>query len=64
MALGLVAPWHCKILVPGPGVKATSSALQGGLLSTDPPGKSMLSTVSVQKVVAKTGLGWVPQQCL
>ena len=40
---GIVAPWHCKILVPGPGVKPTSSAFQGGLLTTDPPppGKSL-----------------------
>ena len=34
---GVVAPRHCKILVPGPGVKPTSSALQGGFLTTDPP---------------------------
>ena len=29
----------CGILVPGPGIKPMSPALQGGFLTTGPPGK-------------------------
>ena len=32
----------CGVLVPGPGIKAASPALQGGFLTTGPPGKSLL----------------------
>ena len=35
--MGLIAPWHtaCGILVPWPGTEPTSSALQGGFLTTE-----------------------------
>ena len=35
--MGLVA---CGILVPQPGIKPTSPVLEGGFLTTGPPGKS------------------------
>ena len=31
----------CRILVPSPGIKLMSPALQGGFLTTGPPGKSL-----------------------
>ena len=33
-------PVACEILVPQPGVKPTSPALEGGFSTTGPPGKS------------------------
>ena len=36
----LRCPGACGILVPQPGIKPTSSALEGGFLTTGPPGKS------------------------
>ena len=33
-------PMACEILVPRPGIKPTSSALEGGFLTTGEPGKS------------------------
>ena len=38
--LFFLSPWACGILVPRPGIKPTSPALQGGFLSTRPPEKS------------------------
>ena len=32
---------ECKVLVPRPGIEPTSPALQGGFLTTGPPGKSL-----------------------
>ena len=40
VAHGLVASWHMGILVPWPGIKPVSPALQGRFLSTRLPGKS------------------------
>ena len=37
---GLSCPSACGILVPQPGIEPASSALQGGFLTTGPPGKS------------------------
>ena len=37
---GLSCPVACGILVPQPGIKPASPALEGGLLTTGPPGKS------------------------
>ena len=45
VARGLNCPIACGILVPQPGIKPVSPALEGGLLSTGPPGKfSFLSS--------------------
>ena len=43
---GVWAPEHlvvaaCEILVPRPGIESKSRALQGGILTTGPPGKSL-----------------------
>ena len=32
---------ECRVLVPRPGIEPTSPALQGGFLTTGPPGKSL-----------------------
>ena len=37
---GLSCPMICGILVPQPGLKPTCPALQGGFLTSGPPGKS------------------------
>ena len=37
---GLRCPMKHGILVPQPGIKPTSSALEGGFLTTGPPGKT------------------------
>ena len=37
---GLVAPWHAGILIPPPGIKPMSLALEDGFLTIGPPGKS------------------------
>ena len=36
---GLNCPTACGILVPQPGIEPTSPTLQGGFLTTGPPGK-------------------------
>ena len=38
---GLSCPVACGILVPRPGIEPTSLALEGGFLTTGPPGKSL-----------------------
>ena len=38
----------CGILVPRPGIKPTSPALQGSFLTTGPPGKLLLEVLSDQ----------------
>ena len=40
VAHGLSCPVACGILVPQPGIDPTSPALEGGFLTTGPPGKS------------------------
>ena len=40
VACGLSCPAACRILVPGPGLKPVSPALEGGFFTTGPPGKS------------------------
>ena len=37
---GLSCPAACGILVPRPGIEPASPALEGGFLTTGPPGKS------------------------
>ena len=37
---GLICPTACGILVPRPEIKPVSSALEGGFLTSGPPGKS------------------------
>ena len=39
---GLSCSVACGILVPGPGIEPTSPALEGGFLTTGPPGKFLL----------------------
>ena len=39
-ARGLNCPTECGILVPQPGIEPMSPALEGGFLTTGPPGKS------------------------
>ena len=39
-AYGLSCPEACGILVPRPGIEPVSPALEGGFLTTGPPGKS------------------------
>ena len=41
VARGLNCPMACGILVPRPGIKPASPALEGGFLTTGPPGKSL-----------------------
>ena len=43
MACGLSCPAACGILVPRPGIEPVSPALEGGFLTTGPPGKSHVS---------------------
>ena len=38
-----VAPKACGILIPQPGTEPVSPALEGGFLTTGPPGKSLHS---------------------
>ena len=40
-------PMACGTLVPRPGLEPTPPALEGGVLTTGPPGKSLLITVEV-----------------
>ena len=48
VALGLSGPSACGILVPGPGTEPVSPALQGRLLTTGPPGKSLIATFIIR----------------
>ena len=43
VAHGLSCPEACRILVPRPGIEPTFPALEGGFLTTGPPGKSPTS---------------------
>ena len=44
--VGLVAPQQaCGILVPQAGIEPASPALQGGFLTSVPPGKSQIVAV-------------------
>ena len=38
--MGLVSPLVCGILVPPPGIKPATLELEGGFLTTGPPGKA------------------------
>ena len=40
VACGLSCPAACGLLVPQPGIKPASPALEGGFLTTGPPGKA------------------------
>ena len=46
-ARGLSCPAACGILVPRPGIKPASPALEGGFLTTGPPGKSQIFIVLI-----------------
>ena len=41
-AHGLSCPVACGILVPRPGIEPLSPSLEGGFLTSGPPGKSLL----------------------
>ena len=45
-ACGLSCPVTCGILVPRPGMEPTCPLLEGGFLTTGPPGKSLNSILS------------------
>ena len=47
---GLSWPTACGILVPQPGIKPMSPALEGGFLTTGPPGKS-LTTIFFKRIL-------------
>ena len=42
VACRLSCPVACGTLVPQPGIEPTSPALEGGFLTTGPPGKSLI----------------------
>ena len=46
----LHCPRACGILVPSPGIKPTSLALEGRFLTTEPPGKSFHSCILKYRV--------------
>ena len=54
---GLSCPAACGILVPRPGIEPTSSALEGGVLTTGPPGKSLFLSFEEEEKVT-----WGPQR--
>ena len=41
MTCGLSCPRACGVLVPQPGIEPTFPALEGGFLTTGPPGESL-----------------------
>ena len=45
---GLSRPVACGILVPWPGIKSVSPALEGGFFITGPPGKSLFAVSPVR----------------
>ena len=47
MVCGLSCPAACGILVPRPGIKPESPALEGGFFTTGPPGKSPVVVVII-----------------
>ena len=55
--LGLRGPAGCGVLVPGSGIEPQSPALEGGFLTTGPPGRSLGGCL------AQGGrAGWLPGQ--
>ena len=61
VAHGFSCPEAYGILVPGPGVKPASPALEGGFLTTGPPGKPhqqlLLITVNSVRLRRSWGFG-------
>ena len=55
---GFVAPAACGILVPQPGIEPTSPALEGGFLTTGPPGKSQDSSYFFTVIQTFPRLSW------
>ena len=49
----LSCPMACGILVPQPGIKSVPPALEDGFLTTRPPGKSLDSFLTRQKICTK-----------
>ena len=48
---GLGSPVACGILVPRPRIEPSSPALEGGFLTTAPPGKSHIHDIKWKKSV-------------
>ena len=63
VARGLSCPAACGILVPWPGIKPTSPALEGRFFTTGPPGKSLCSLLyrSICVFVSSSSLNICPQ---
>ena len=61
VAQGFSCPGAYGILVPGPGMKPASPALEGGFLTTGPPGKPhqqlLLIAVNSVRLRRSWGLG-------
>ena len=51
----------CGILVPHPGIKPTPPALEGGVLATEPPGKSLYSFLEMTKLWRWRTDSWLPE---
>ena len=52
----LSCPMACGTLVPQPGMEPVSSALEGGFLTTGPPGKSLYNTFRLHSLLATSAL--------
>ena len=53
---GLICPVACEILVPRPGIEPSSTALEGGFLTTGPPGKSPCDCFCVGSLQVSLGI--------
>ena len=60
--MGLAALWHVEF--PGPGIEPVSPALQGGFLSTGPPGKPLLGHYRRCQVSSVAGLLQRTHRCV
>ena len=52
------------VLLPGPGIKPTSSALEGGFLTTGPPGKSLSLHLLPLLFIPRPVASWLHNQIL
>ena len=56
VALGLSCSIACELLLPGPGIKPMSPALQGGFLTTGLPGKSLKGDLYQAQLISRCHL--------
>ena len=62
MACGLSCPSACGILVPRPGIEPMSPALEGGFLTTAPPGKPFIQILkSTFHLQLLQNIGYIPR---